>query len=103
MSYEALWASVLASLTIIVFGFVYAGVQVSQRTVKTLAFGFAGLLGAFVVYALAEDFRIGDPGLRIVWQLAKGLGAGIILLVSAACWFSVSRAEMYCCTSASAC
>lgn len=81
MSYEALWASVLASLTIIIFGFIYAGVQVSQRTVKTLAFGFAGLLGAFVVYALAEDFRIGDPGLRIVWQLAKGLGAGIILLI----------------------
>lgn len=81
MSYETLWASVLASLTIIIFGCIYAGVQVKQMTVKTLAFGFAGLLGAFVVYALAEDFRIGDPGLRIVWQLAKGLGAGIILLV----------------------
>ncbi|MGI9469195.1 MAG: cytochrome c biogenesis protein CcsA [Rubripirellula sp.] len=81
ISYEALWASVLASLTIMAFVCVYAGVQVSQRTMKILAFCFAALLGSFVAYSLAEDFRIGDPGLRIVWQLAKGLGAGIILLI----------------------
>lgn len=81
ISYASLWASVLASLTIMAFGFLYAGTKVSQSTIKILAFGFAALLGVFVVYALVEDFRIGDPGLRIVWQLAKGLGAGIILLV----------------------
>ncbi|MAI34808.1 MAG: cytochrome C biogenesis protein [Planctomycetaceae bacterium TMED240] len=80
ISYEALWASVLASLTVMLFGFVYAGAVVSQRTIKTLAFCFAGLLAVFVTYALVKDFRIGDPGLRIVWQLAKGMGAGIILL-----------------------
>ena len=81
ISYEALWASVLASLAVMAFGCVYAGVQVSQGTMKTLAFCLAALIGAFVAYSLADDFRIGDPGLRIVWQLAKGLGAGIILLV----------------------
>ena len=26
-------------------------------------------------------FRIGDPGLRIVWQLTKGLGAGVVMLI----------------------
>src|SRR5690606_8619932 len=31
--------------------------------------------------SLSTGYRIGDPGLRIVWQLAKGLGAGLILLV----------------------
>lgn len=81
ISYEALWASVLASLTVMAFGCVYTGVQVSQGTMKTLAFSLAALLGAFVAYSLADDFRVGDPGLRIVWQLAKGLGAGLILLV----------------------
>ena len=81
ISYEALWASMLASLTVMAFGCVYAGVQVSQGTMKTLAFCFAVLLVAFVAYSIAKDFRIGDPGLRIVWQLAKGLGAGVILLV----------------------
>jgi len=81
ISYEALWASILASLTVMAFGCVYAGVQVSQGTMKTLAFCFAALFVAFVAYSIAKDFRIGDPGLRIVWQLAKGLGAGIILLV----------------------
>ena len=66
ISYASLWASVLASLTIMAFGFLYAGTKVSQSTIKILAFGFAALLGVFVVYALVEDFRIGDPGLRIV-------------------------------------
>ena len=81
ISYESLWAAFLAGLTVMAFGFVYAGTKITQSTIKVLSFGFAALLFAFVGYALFSDFRIGDPGLRIVWQLAKGLGAGIILLV----------------------
>ncbi len=80
ISYASLWAAILASLTAMVGGFGYAGSRVSQPTIKFLAFCVAALLAASVVFALYTGFRIGDPGLRIVWQLAKGVGAGIILL-----------------------
>lgn len=81
ISYEALWATILACVTALAFGFVYAGLQISQTTIRTIAFVLAASLAVFIVYALVQDFRIGDPGLRIVWQLAKGLGAGVILLI----------------------
>jgi hypothetical protein len=38
-------------------------------------------VGGYIAFSLSTGYRIDDPGLRIVWQLAKGLGAGIILLV----------------------
>ncbi len=28
-----------------------------------------------------DTYRIPDPGLRIVWQLTKSLGVGVVLLV----------------------
>ena len=81
ISYQQLWAAVLAGLTVLGFGFGYAGWRVANPTIKALAFSMAAAIAAFVLYALTSDFRIGDPGLRIVWQLTKGLGAGVILLL----------------------
>jgi len=81
ISYEALWATVLASLTVLSCALIYAGLRISQSTIKKVFFAFAASLAVFTVYSLVFDFRIGDPGLRIVWQLAKGLGAGVILLI----------------------
>ena len=81
ISYEALWAAVLASLTVLACVFVYAGLSNSQSTIRAIAFAFATSLAVFTAYSLVSDFRIGDPGLRIVWQLAKGLGAGVVLMI----------------------
>ncbi len=81
ISYQALWAGVLASLTVLGIGLGVAASRVPNTTVKWLAYGLAIVFGVFVAYCLIKGFRIGDPGLRIVWQLTKGLGAGIIMLI----------------------
>lgn len=80
MSYQQLWAAVLASLTVLGIGLGVAGTRIANPTVKSIAYAFAATVGIFIAYALATDFRIGDPGLRIVWQLAKGLGTGVVLM-----------------------
>lgn len=80
MSYQQLWAGCMASLTLLTIGLAYVGTRVENSTLRALAFISAATFAVFIFYALATGFRIGDPGLRIVWQLTKGLGAGIILL-----------------------
>ena len=80
ISYQTLWAGVLAALTVLGFGLAAAAHRVSNSTVKSIAYGFAIALAVFIIYSLFSGFRIGDPGLRIVWQLTKGLGAGLIML-----------------------
>ncbi|MGI9475052.1 MAG: cytochrome c biogenesis protein CcsA, partial [Rubripirellula sp.] len=81
ISYEKLWATVLAGVAVLGIGFGYSGWRVTNPTIKAVAFSIATAVAGFVIYALATQFRIGDPGLRIVWQLTKGLGAGVILLI----------------------
>lgn len=83
LSYRALWGAVLASLTLLTAGLAYTGTQVSNPTVKSLAFTMAGLVAGYIGYSLFYNERIDDPGLRIVWQLTKGLGAGVVLLIGA--------------------
>lgn len=80
ISYQTLWALVLSGVTVFSIGFMSAGKRIGHPTIKAISFIFGAALAAFVVYALISGFRIGDPGLRIVWQLTKGLGAGVILL-----------------------
>ncbi|MEM8666343.1 MAG: cytochrome c biogenesis protein CcsA [Planctomycetota bacterium] len=80
IEYQTLWALVLAATTVLGIGFFTAGSRVQHPTIKTISYAFGVCVAAFVLYALITGFRIGDPGLRIVWQLTKGLGAGIILL-----------------------
>ncbi len=80
MSYQQLWAAVLAGLTVLAISLGVAGTRIANPTFKAIAFTFAAIVGIFIAYALFTGFRIGDPGLRIVWQLAKGLGAGVILM-----------------------
>ncbi len=78
--YQQLWAAVLAGLTVLGVGLAFSATRVANPTVKSIAFTAAAIIGVFIAYALFTGFRIGDPGLRIVWQLTKGLGAGVILL-----------------------
>ena len=81
MSYQQLWAAVLAGLTVL-------GHRSRRRRERALPTQPSSrsrsrsqrIIGIFIAYALFTGFRIGDPGLRIVWQLTKGLGAGVILM-----------------------
>jgi ABC-type transport system involved in cytochrome c biogenesis permease subunit len=80
ISYQRLWAACMAGLTLLGIGLGVAGTRVENSTIKSIAFTSAAIIAIFITYALFTGFRIGDPGLRIVWQLTKGLGAGVILL-----------------------
>ncbi|MEP6169233.1 MAG: cytochrome c biogenesis protein CcsA, partial [Rhodopirellula bahusiensis] len=81
LSYDRLWAVVLAILSI---GAVATGViasSVKLPVLRWLTCCASGALALAVLYCLFTGTRIDDPGLRIVWQLAKGVGAGLIMLV----------------------
>ena len=81
ISYQVLWAVVLASLTILTFMIGAASSRVANSTVKMIGYSICLISSAFILYCLFTGFRVGDPGLRIVWQLTKGLGAGIVMLI----------------------
>lgn len=81
VSYQVLWAVLLASSTIMTFVLAGACNRVSNTTIKVLGYSICLVSAAFIAYCLITGFRIGDPGLRIVWQLTKGLGAGVVMLV----------------------
>ena len=81
ISYQAVWGLTLATFTVIALGLGYAGGQTKNMTMRVLSLGAATIIGAFIAYSLVTGYRFDDSGLRIVWQLAKGLGAGVIMLV----------------------
>jgi ABC-type transport system involved in cytochrome c biogenesis permease subunit len=81
IEYTTLWAFVLAGVTVLGIGLGVGATRMPNTTIRNMGLFVAALIGCFVVFALVTGFRIGDPGLRIVWQLGKGLGAGLILLV----------------------
>jgi ABC-type transport system involved in cytochrome c biogenesis permease subunit len=81
MSYQRLWAICLGTLAAGWVGLVSLAITSKARWMQ-ISWGLAALgIAAYLTYSLSTGHRIGDPGLRIVWQLAKGLGAGLILLV----------------------
>ena len=81
LGYERLWAGVLASMTVLGIATGYVAGKIENSTLKSLSYVIAASILGVVVYSLFGGFRIGEPGLRIVWQLTKGLGAGVIMLV----------------------
>nr|WP_052031638.1 cytochrome c biogenesis protein CcsA [Rhodopirellula maiorica] len=81
ISYDALWGCVLVGLGLLAAGAVAWGTQVRNAKIAMLLYQLGGLFALLLVSSLFSGFRIGDPGLRIVWQLTKGLGVGGILLV----------------------
>ncbi|TWU42287.1 cytochrome c biogenesis protein [Novipirellula artificiosorum] len=80
MRYETLWRWVLAVLSLSTAGSLVAATKTPDKTVRKLLITVAVIVAAALVYYLVSGTRIGNPGLRIVWQLTKGLGAGLILL-----------------------
>lgn len=81
MSYGQLWAICLGTLAAGWVGIVSLAITSKARWLQ-ISWGLVALgIASYLVYSLTSGHRIGDPGLRIVWQLAKGLGAGLVLLV----------------------
>ncbi|TWU59351.1 Cytochrome c biogenesis protein CcsA [Rubripirellula tenax] len=80
LGYDKLWAGVLASITVIGIALGISASKVNNSTMKPLLYVVAASVLSVVAYSMFSGFRIGEPGLRIVWQLTKGLGAGAILL-----------------------
>lgn len=78
-----LWAGTLAGFTVLGLALAMVGFQNSRVITRTLALVGAAILGSMVAYWLISGTRIDDSGLRIVWQLVKGLGAGAFLLAGA--------------------
>ncbi|MFG0262373.1 MAG: cytochrome c biogenesis protein CcsA, partial [Novipirellula sp. JB048] len=81
MSYDALWICVLLGTALTALGFGVGGTQVRNPKLAMLMYQVAGLIALTLALGYLYGFRIGDPGLRIVWQLTKGLGVGGLLLV----------------------
>ncbi len=81
MEYHEFWSWVLAALAAMSVGSAIAAARTQRPAYRavlaSIAVGFAG----FIWYSISQQWRVGDPGLRIVWQLTKGVGAGLVLLV----------------------
>ena len=87
---QRLWLSLRAALASLALAGGYVLVINSQRRPAEwyMLLGADLVLTAVVVALfLRPDLRLDDSGLRILWQLAKGLGAGGILLVGCAMVF----------------
>ena len=81
ISYGSLWNCIIVALIGLTVGLTIAAAR-SSRTVFAILYLLVALLAAGLVgYSLIGSWRVGDPGLRIIWQLTQGLGAGLILLV----------------------
>lgn len=92
-SYESIWIGCVTSLwgaVIGLGGWLFANPPKQSILKGAILASFVGLLSVALLLAFTGDrFRIPDPGLRIVWQLAKSLIvssvmlAGLILLFGA--------------------
>jgi ABC-type transport system involved in cytochrome c biogenesis permease subunit len=80
LGYSGLWRCVQFATGVGAVAAALLAVSAKHRLVKITAVVLTVVLAGLLTYTVVNDYRIGDPGLRIVWQLSKGLGAGLILL-----------------------
>ena len=80
ITYDQLWSWVMVTLAFVTAGLFVTATKTSDATMRNLLIISGATVGVYITYCLFTGTRINDPGLRIVWQLAKGLGAGLILL-----------------------
>lgn len=81
LGYERLWALIMGTMAIAAVACGVAASSSRSIVVRRMGYITAALLGVSVIAAITTGFRIDDPGLRIIWQLAKGLGAGLVMLI----------------------
>ncbi|MGB7347720.1 MAG: cytochrome c biogenesis protein CcsA, partial [Pirellulaceae bacterium] len=80
LGYSGLWRCVQVAMGVGIVASALAAASAKHRLLRTTGVVLAVILAGLLFYSVAYDYRIGDPGLRIVWQLSKGLGAGVILM-----------------------
>ena len=81
ISYDVLWRCVQIAMGAGAVGLAFAAVSQKNRLLLNMGCLIAVAIAIVLIYTLVTGYRVGDPGLRIVWQLTKGLGAGLILMV----------------------
>jgi hypothetical protein len=78
------WHGVRAGLVVltVALGYMLYIVERDRRgTAYWILFALVNLLGVFnLLLYVMPDMRLDKPGLRIMWQLIKGGGAGLLLL-----------------------
>ncbi len=80
MTYDTLWIFCLIAMGMMSVGFFAWGTQAQNRRLRITLYQVSALLAVLLIAAIFTGFRIGDPGLRIVWQLTKGLGVAAFLM-----------------------
>ena len=80
-SYEVLWRLFQAFVVVSSVALTFASTNTRNVPIRTIGLMVAAGFGAWMAYTFLTGERIGDSGLRIVWQLTKGLGAGLLMLV----------------------
>ena len=81
LGYNGLWRCFQAALGLSAISSAISLARTKHRMLHIMLIVFGTLCAGYLVFTLVTGNRIGEPGLRIVWQLTKGLGAGLILLV----------------------
>ena len=80
LGYSGLWRCVQVAMGVSFVAAALVAASAKHRLLRTTGVVVATILLGLLIYTITKDYRIGDPGLRIVWQLSKGMGAGVILL-----------------------
>ena len=94
LGYSGLWNGFQAALGLACVTCAFRFATAKHRTIQLLA-ATIGLVCLLMLYlAFVGTFTIGEPGLRIVWQLTKGLGAGLILMVGCILLFDKQGGNM---------
>lgn len=81
ISYAKFWMLCQVALGISAIGIGAVSFGAKQRAMRYIGYACAAILGATLLMTLVNGWIIGDSGLRIVWQLSKGAGVGLILMV----------------------
>ncbi|TWT71074.1 cytochrome c biogenesis protein [Crateriforma conspicua] len=81
ITYPQLWGVLMGGIAMLAAFCGWAATTANGLSARVTLILVSLVLVGFMVFAIATGYRIGDPGLRIVWQLLKGVGAGAVLLV----------------------
>lgn len=83
-AYETLWELTRGTIWLTTIGIIGWAIAAFPKTIlgRSVLIGSACLMGiwSLALVFFPEQFRVPDPGLRIVWQMSKSLIAGGILL-----------------------
>ncbi len=94
LSYQLLWRGCQLALFAITVASVVSLIRTEHKLAHYTLGALAMICGGYLVFTIVNDFIISDSGLRIVWQLTKGLGAGVVLLIGCLLLFDKQAGNM---------